>query len=711
MRTYEYVVREGPYAARLRDPEKHERLEAVGHGGLPSWARAEPARFWRVADQEERVNGRACDMRIVGLPRAIPPLERSGLAERLARELCGDRHPYTWAIHVPSADDGKEQPHIHLMWSTRELDGIERGPDLFFRRHNPERPEVGGARKATTKGLAREVRANAMMDERAAWAEACNEALGAARADVRIDPRSNAARGLLRPPEPKLPRSRWRDPAAKAALREWRGAWHEVEEAEASLRATMRVAPALTRPPVTSGSDLARTLRAASELDAGDLHEAARCGATATATQRIGAALRPRHQPRSSPRTLADGFAAAARKAAEWCWSIEVGRAFGAVGKRLARALAPRHLAGPAHPHVEQLLAEAALKARVWRQEEWAAAVEATWRIDAALCPRRRLRPPPRTIADDIAATAREAAERDRSTETRRASGAASRRLARALAPRHLAELAHPRHVGQLVATATLKAATRCGEERAAAKEEAASRIARTLARRPAVTRPLPRRQRFWQPAVDPTTKGMLGVATDALREAGRRHAAELARLLPAAERAAAQRTARARSRPAITAAAPTAEALGQSARRIAREDYEWAIGPFRQRAARRIERAGTRPRVEPTPSVAGALVEGVWREITLARWRPEFKRWAGWWLRLKLDGDRDGAGRCADLWGAVHGGVGPARRLLGAWVSDDRDAAARWAHEQPLVETASRQAAQNKLMRVRSSDERGQGR
>ena len=44
----------------------------------------------------------------------------------------GTTRAYQWAIHHCVASDGREQPHVHLMFSGRQLDGIEREPELFF---------------------------------------------------------------------------------------------------------------------------------------------------------------------------------------------------------------------------------------------------------------------------------------------------------------------------------------------------------------------------------------------------------------------------------------------------------------------------------------------------------------------------------------------------------------------------------------------------
>lgn len=55
---------------------------------------------------------------------------------------------HTVSIHNPAAMDGEEQPHAHIMFSKRELDGVESPKELFFRRANPEHPELGGANKS-----------------------------------------------------------------------------------------------------------------------------------------------------------------------------------------------------------------------------------------------------------------------------------------------------------------------------------------------------------------------------------------------------------------------------------------------------------------------------------------------------------------------------------------------------------------------------------
>jgi len=54
----------------------------------------------------------------------------------------GTTHPYVWAMHDPPAADGASQPHVHVLWSARSLDGIDRQPAQFFKRWNASIPSA-----------------------------------------------------------------------------------------------------------------------------------------------------------------------------------------------------------------------------------------------------------------------------------------------------------------------------------------------------------------------------------------------------------------------------------------------------------------------------------------------------------------------------------------------------------------------------------------
>ena len=206
-----YIAREGQYANRL---DKGERLEATEVGNMPAWAADQPQAFWQAADAFERSNGTTYREMEIALPRELDAAQRVELVKDWVRQEIGDRHAYQWAIHVPLALDGKDQPHVHLMFSERQVDGIERDPEQYFKRYNGKSPEKGGARKGygehAGQTLTKSERTADLKAIRGRWEEACNHALEKAGADARIDMRSHAERGLEQVPEGKMLPSEWR---------------------------------------------------------------------------------------------------------------------------------------------------------------------------------------------------------------------------------------------------------------------------------------------------------------------------------------------------------------------------------------------------------------------------------------------------------------------------------------------------------------------
>lgn len=231
-----YIAREAQYAHRLA---QGERLEAKGAGNLPDWARTCPQRFWEAADAYERANGTTYRELEIALPRELTPAQRLALVRSFVEQELGARHAYQWAIHTPKAADGGEQPHVHLMFSERQADGIGRDPVQYFRRYNAKAPEKGGARKGYGPHAGQTVtRAEAAADLKALrgrWETACNAALARAGRPERIDMRGHAERGSAIPPEPKLLPSQWRQPETRALVLEFRQARAERRRAEAEL--------------------------------------------------------------------------------------------------------------------------------------------------------------------------------------------------------------------------------------------------------------------------------------------------------------------------------------------------------------------------------------------------------------------------------------------------------------------------------------------
>ena len=175
-----YITREGKYAQGI-DGDRDD-LAASRSGNLPNWA-DDADQFWHGVDQFERANARRCVELELNLPPELTLDQQRQVVEVYAERLLGaERLPHTWAIHEGSG----KNPHVHLMFQERGLDGIER-PDAqaWFKRANTAHPERGGAMKS------RSIHGAAWtMHARATWAETANDGLRAAGHAPRFDHRS-----------------------------------------------------------------------------------------------------------------------------------------------------------------------------------------------------------------------------------------------------------------------------------------------------------------------------------------------------------------------------------------------------------------------------------------------------------------------------------------------------------------------------------------
>jgi hypothetical protein len=133
----------------VREQQGRDDLVAEGVGALPAWATS-GAHFFAMADRFERQGGLVARHYQVTLPRELSPEGRLGLADDI-RAVFFERYPHVWAVHCPPARDGSgEQPHLHVMFSTRREDvPSERTPKQWFARAaNPDQdPLAGGVRK------------------------------------------------------------------------------------------------------------------------------------------------------------------------------------------------------------------------------------------------------------------------------------------------------------------------------------------------------------------------------------------------------------------------------------------------------------------------------------------------------------------------------------------------------------------------------------
>lgn len=167
------------YIAGEGAQSKRDDLVYLEDGNLPKWA-TDAQDFFAAADEHERgdytrklktrdgvafeknIKGRAYKELEVAIPReASDPVK---WAKDFAKESIGSKHPYRLAIHDKEAKDGGRNVHMHLMFSTRTMDGYDRPKESFFKnaaapyRHSktkemmpltPERIAKGGAKKST----------------------------------------------------------------------------------------------------------------------------------------------------------------------------------------------------------------------------------------------------------------------------------------------------------------------------------------------------------------------------------------------------------------------------------------------------------------------------------------------------------------------------------------------------------------------------------
>lgn len=195
-----YILAQGPYAKKINE------LELWGYGNLPSWAKDDPVKFFEMADKYERANGTVYRDHLISLPRELNAEQRDKLVEDWITQELGDKHAFAFAIHNIKAKDGGEQPHLHLMFSERINDGLNRSePQHYFKRYNAKNPEQGGCRKDTTAKTA-DQRKNELMQQRERWETLANNHLMEAGFEPSIDMRNYKERGELE--EPKyLPRA------------------------------------------------------------------------------------------------------------------------------------------------------------------------------------------------------------------------------------------------------------------------------------------------------------------------------------------------------------------------------------------------------------------------------------------------------------------------------------------------------------------------
>lgn len=183
---FSYITRTGKYTR-----DKADLVYTADHN-MPEFARKDARLFWEAADEFERSNARVCLEFELNLPTELKTLEQKiECVEKFIKQLNAKagKFPTSYAIH---SDKNGQNPHVHLMISERALDGIERPAELFFKRANSKKPELGGTKKSLFFNRSSEN----VLWTRAAWAESCNQALVNNGFDARFDSRTKTAQRL-----------------------------------------------------------------------------------------------------------------------------------------------------------------------------------------------------------------------------------------------------------------------------------------------------------------------------------------------------------------------------------------------------------------------------------------------------------------------------------------------------------------------------------
>src|SRR6266446_2672873 len=167
---------------------------------LPAWAENNPHVFFQAAETYERANGIAFEEWKMTLPQELSHGQNMALMRDLVEVIAGDRLPITYAFHCPQTlNETQEQPHLHLLISARQNDGIARSPAQHFRRYNRAHPERGGAQKDDAFWHMRAVK-----QWRITVSDVMNLHLERAGHAGRVHPETLERRGIDRKPEPKL---------------------------------------------------------------------------------------------------------------------------------------------------------------------------------------------------------------------------------------------------------------------------------------------------------------------------------------------------------------------------------------------------------------------------------------------------------------------------------------------------------------------------
>ena len=145
---YDYVLRIGKYSPE-KNKDKYDDFLYGENINMPSFSQDNPRYFWECSEIYERINANLFRTIDFSLPYELSDEENIELATKFAEELFGESYVYSLAVHSkPSEDPNKRNIHCHIMFCERELDGIERGEEHFFKQSNSKNSSQGGCKKS-----------------------------------------------------------------------------------------------------------------------------------------------------------------------------------------------------------------------------------------------------------------------------------------------------------------------------------------------------------------------------------------------------------------------------------------------------------------------------------------------------------------------------------------------------------------------------------
>ena len=134
-----YINREGKYSEKEDLIEKHTE-------NLPNEFK-DINEFWKTCEAYERVNANLFRELEITLPKELTKEENVKLVKDFSAHLFGKEYVYNYSVHQPQDYGGEPQPHVHIMFCERKLDGISRPKEQFFKQHYTRMPERSGAKK------------------------------------------------------------------------------------------------------------------------------------------------------------------------------------------------------------------------------------------------------------------------------------------------------------------------------------------------------------------------------------------------------------------------------------------------------------------------------------------------------------------------------------------------------------------------------------